>query len=85
MARWDEVPAGAGSKSFPLLKRYVKKGELTAELPDVFKIRDYAQSQLQALPDSIKLLEACPPYPVEYSAELLSARQELQHQYGNPG
>ena len=85
VARWNEVPAGAGSKSVALLKKYVGKGELTAELPDVFEIRDYAQSQLQALPDSIKVLEACPPYPVEYSAELLSARQELEHQYGNPG
>jgi len=84
VARWDEVPAGAGSVSLPLLKRYVRQGALTSELPDVFKIRDYTQKQLHALPDSIKVLDACPPYPVEYSAKLLSARQELETQYGNP-
>ncbi len=85
VARWDEVPAGLGSASVPLLKEYMRKGELTAELPDVFEIRDYAQSQLRALPDSIKGLEACPPYPVEYSANLLSARRKLEHQLGSPG
>lgn len=85
IARWEEVPAGLGSMSAPLLKEYVRKGELTAELPDVFGIRDYARSQLRALPDPIKGLESCPPYPVEYSAELLSAREELEHQFGNPG
>lgn len=82
---WDEVPTGSASTSLPLLKRYVRKGELTAELPGVFEIRDYAQSQLQTLPDSIKVLEPAPPYPVEYSAELVSARQELEQQYGNFG
>ena len=85
IARWDEVPAGLGSASVPLLKEHVRKGELIAELPNVFEIRDYAQSQLRALPDSIKELEPCPPYLVEYSADLLSARRELEHQFGSPG
>ena len=85
IARWEEVPAGLGSASVPLLKEHVRKGELIAELPNVFEIRDYAQSQLRALPDSIKELEPCPPYLVEYSADLLSARRELEHQFGSPG
>ncbi len=85
LARWGEVPAGLGPMSAPLLKRYAAKGELTAELPAVFEIRDYAQSQLQALPESIRNLEACSPYPVEFSADLLSARRALEHEFGGPG
>ncbi len=53
-----------------LLQKYVGNGQILAELPGIFQIREYAREQLSLLPPALKLLHSSAEYPVEYSKEL---------------
>lgn len=65
----ERVPQDS-SGLVPLLRQYVQKGHIMADLPDVFQIQQYAQKQLSLLPPALKLLHSSEEYPVEYSKEL---------------
>ncbi|RPI27786.1 MAG: nicotinate phosphoribosyltransferase [Acidobacteria bacterium] len=77
ICRCDEEPPAAGEYQ-PLLKQYLRAGELCEILPDVESIRTYAQEQLALLPSAYKLLHSSEEYPVEFSRELIQARESLQ-------
>ncbi len=53
-----------------LLRKYVGNGQILADLPNIFQIREYAREQLSLLPAAFKLLHSSQEYPVEYSKEL---------------
>lgn len=76
IGRWGEDAAGE-----PLLQKYVERGRLTAELPNVFEIREKTCQQLARLPAALKLLHTAEEYPVEYSRQLLKVQKELEGQY----
>ncbi len=68
----DEVSEGE-----PLLRPYIQGGEICAELPSLESIRAHCRSQLDALPDSLKALDAEPQYPLEYSDTLEDEARRL--------
>ncbi|MEE2839361.1 MAG: nicotinate phosphoribosyltransferase [Acidobacteriota bacterium] len=65
-----ETPPKRNGETLPLLKGYLKGGQLVRELPDLLQIRKLAGEQLQQLPASLKVLQAEEVYPVEYSPRL---------------
>ena len=65
-----EAPPKRNGETLPLLKGYLKAGQLVRELPDLLQIRKLAGEQLQQLPASLKVLQAEEVYPVEYSPRL---------------
>ena len=74
-----EGEAIAGGHS-PLLVQYVEAGETKGELPDIRQIRDYARTQLDALPPRLWRLEG-DPYPVRYSLRLQEAESNLRRSH----
>jgi len=85
ICRWDEAPpVGRGEEHQPLLAQYVKAGELCRDLPDVRAIKTYAQQQLALLPAPYKLLHSSQEYPVEFSRDLVKAREELATRLSEP-
>ncbi len=86
ICRWDEAaPISRGVEYQPLLDQYVKAGELCRDLPDVRAIKAYARRQLALLPTPHKLLHSSQEYPVEFSRELVKAREELATSLSEPG
>ncbi len=78
ICRWDEVLRASREGEYqPLLAQYVKTGQLCRDLPDVRAIRICAQQQLALLPTPYKLLHSSQEYPVEFSPDLVKAREEL--------
>ncbi len=61
----------------PLLQPVLRKGALIAPLPDLTTIQKYARQQVQSLPEIYKSLTQPESYPVQYSHELETRRQEL--------
>jgi len=61
-----------------LLRTYMRDGELLEPMPELGAIRDHAQQQLEALPESVRLLRAAAPYPVNNSARLSALIAELR-------
>lgn len=82
IARWDEACGVGNCSPLPLLKQYIRGGQLMAELPSAFAVREYAQKQIRALPHTLRSLEPAPAYPVEYSPTLMAARKKLLQQLG---
>ncbi|HLV00788.1 MAG TPA: nicotinate phosphoribosyltransferase [Acidobacteriota bacterium] len=65
----------------PLLKQYIKDGQLITELPHITEIREYAKSQLDRLRPEYKNLHTAEVYPVSFSRLLLEALEALQSHY----
>lgn len=68
----DEVAEGE-----PLLRQYIRKGEICTDLPTLDEIRAHCRAQLDALPDSLRALEAEPQYPLDYSEALEDEARRL--------
>jgi len=86
ICRWDETrPVIPEGEYQPLLAQYIKAGELCRHLPDVRAIKAYGQQQLALLPTPHKLLHSAQEYPVEFSRELVKAREELATTLSEPG
>ena len=64
---WD-VPELADAK--PLLIPIVKNGELVYKFPDLWDIQEYAEAELEKLPDAHKTLTDATPYSVELHRSL---------------
>lgn len=65
----DEQPAGE-----PLLKQYIKAGELIADLPTVQQIAEQAKQQIEQLPEAAKQLRGTYSYPVTVTPALQAAQ-----------
>jgi len=79
ICRYDEDPPVAPEGDYlPLLELYIKDGKPCRVLPDVHAIRAYAQEQLALLPAQYKLLFSAENYPVEFSQELIKARERFR-------
>lgn len=73
LAGYDERRPGR-----PLLSAVMKNGERLSSGADLDTIRRYAEAEIAILPERLRELEACdPPYPVEISAALQRAREQL--------
>jgi nicotinate phosphoribosyltransferase len=60
-------------KSIPLLRQYVKDGNILFEMPSVFDIQNYHSEQLELLPSSLKSLDVEPfLFPVVLSQRIKS-------------
>ncbi len=70
LSRSTEGSAQNPNDVVSLLQKYVGNGQILADLPDIFQIREYAREQLSLLPAAFKLLHSSQEYPVEYSKEL---------------
>ena len=76
ISKWDEVHPGK-----PLLQKYIEKGRLIMEPPNLLQIRERAQQQLSQLPTSLKHLHSREEYPVRYSQGLLDLQEKLVRQH----
>jgi nicotinate phosphoribosyltransferase len=66
IARWDEKLDGR-----PLLQPVMHQGKRLSDPPSLDAVRDYARTQIDALPPRIRTIEpAEPPYPVTVSEAL---------------
>jgi nicotinate phosphoribosyltransferase len=61
----------------PLLKPVMRDGELTTPLPTLAETQTRLQQQLAALSDDFKVLRSAPAYPVRFSKQLESQREQL--------
>ena len=76
VTQWDETQSGK-----PLLQKYVEKGRLLIDPPDLLQIRQQAQDQLSQLPAGLKHLHSTQEYPVRYSQHLQDLRKDLVRQH----
>jgi nicotinate phosphoribosyltransferase len=66
----------------PLLVPVLTRGQLVRPLPSLESIRGRCRSQISALPDQLKPLDAVPNYPVVYSDLLEADARELMGHSG---
>lgn len=69
-----EDDAGGGEA---LLLPVLRDGALLGPLPPLAQIREKVRSQLAALPDALRCLDAAPPYPVSISPALAALAREV--------
>ena len=62
--------ADEGIRGDPLLVPVIREGRLVDSLPTLGAIRDHCRSQREALPESLRGVNAEATYPIEYSAGL---------------
>lgn len=65
----------------PLLKQYIKQGELIEPLPSIEEIKTHVESQLTSLPDTLRSIEQTGPYPVQISDKLQQLLDEVSDQH----
>jgi nicotinate phosphoribosyltransferase len=75
LAFHDETPAAG------LLVPVMRKGERLAEPTPLTDVRAYATNQLGRLPDRLRTLDRCDPYPVIISPLLQESARALDAQY----
>ena len=75
-AEGEAAPAGHS----PVLVHYVEAGEAKGDLPGIRQIRDYARTQLDALPARMWRHEG-DPYPVRHSARLREVEDSLRQSH----
>lgn len=75
-AEGEDAPAGHS----PVLVKYLEGGETNADLPAVRQVRDYARTQLDALPERLWQPEG-EAYPVRHSPRLREAERSLRRSH----
>lgn len=61
----------------PLLKQFIKKGNLIEDYPSIRSIRDYAASQIRTLPDGLKRLRSPELYAAAPTTELRDLQRDI--------